>query len=68
MQIISPIPTDSTIIVNKLLKVSMDRSVYMSTITMTKVDRCCPHEVNEKLAERIIHRFALYFISCLEKR
>lgn len=35
---------------------------------MAKVDRCCPHDVNEKLAERIIHRFALYFISCLETR
>jgi hypothetical protein len=39
----------------------------MRTRTMTKVDRCCPHEVNEKLAERIIHLLALYFISCLEK-
>jgi hypothetical protein len=45
----------------------MELSVEMRIITVTKVDRYFPHVVKEKLIDKMIHLFALNFISSLKQ-
>jgi hypothetical protein len=58
---------NNNIIANKFWKVSSELSVDMRIITVAKVEMYFPHVVREKLIDKMIHLFALNFVSSLKE-